>query len=112
MVQPFGAGHVHDTFQVQDAHGTSFLLQRINHAVFADVKGMMRNIERVTRHIRQKIITLPKADLLTTFELVLTTDQQLFHRDDSGNYWRALTFVERGTAYRCGAGSGPCLWAD
>lgn len=100
MVQPFGAGHVHDTFRVRDTYGTSFLLQRINQAVFTNVAGMMRNIRRVTEHLQQKIITLPDAGSLTTFQLVLTADQQLFYQDSGGNNWRVLTFVERGTAYQ------------
>ncbi len=98
-VEPFGAGHVHDTFRVRDAQKNSFLLQRINHAVFQDVEGMMRNMQRVTQHLRQKIATLPDTTSLTTFRLVLTTDEQLFHQDEAG-YWRVLTFVAGGTAYQ------------
>ena len=98
-MQPFGAGHVHDTFRGQDAQGGSFLLQRINHAVFADVDGMMRNMQRVTQHLRQKTAALSETDSLTTFQLVLTKNERLFYQDEAG-YWRVLTFVEGGTAYQ------------
>lgn len=95
-VQPFGAGHVHDTFRVRDARGTSFLLQHINHAVFADVEGMMRNIHRVTQHL---IAALSDHPSLTTFRVVLTHQEGLFYRDTAGDYWRVFTFIDGGMAY-------------
>ena len=98
-IQPFGSGHVHDTFRVQDAQENLFLLQRINHAVFKDVEGMMRNMQRVTQHLRQKTAALSETDSLTTFQLVLTKNKRLFYQDEAG-YWRVLTFVEGGTAYQ------------
>ena len=90
---------MHDTFRVQDAQGT-FLLQRINHAVFGNIEGMIRNMDRVTQHLRQKIATLSEPASLTTFQLVRTNDERLFYRDEAGSYWRVLTFVTGGTAYQ------------
>lgn len=95
-VQPFGSGHVHDTFRVRDAQDASFLLQRINHAVFTDVEGMMRNIHRVTQHLTAALSDHPS---LTTFRLVLTRQKELFYRDTTGNYWRVFTFIDGGVAY-------------
>ena len=95
-IQLFGSGHVHDTFRISDARGISFLLQRINHAVFADVEGMMRNIYRVTQHL---VAALSDHPSLTTFQLVLTRQGGFYHQDTAGNYWRVLTFIESGVAY-------------
>ena len=95
-VQPFGAGHVHDTFRVDDVRGTSFLLQRVNHAVFADVEGMMRNIYRVTQHLAAALSDHPS---LMTFQLVLTRQKRLFYQDAAGNYWRVFTFIDGGVAH-------------
>ncbi len=95
-IQPFGSGHVHDTFRVHDAQSTAFLLQRINHAVFTDVEGMMRNIYRVTQHLTAALFDHPS---LTTFQLVLTRQQKLFYQDTAGDYWRVFTFIEGGVAY-------------
>ncbi len=44
-VVPFGNGHINDTFKVVLDTDEPFLLQRVNHNVFKDVKGMMRNIQ-------------------------------------------------------------------
>ncbi len=98
-IQPFGSGHVHDTFRVHDGQGSAFLLQRINHAVFTDVEGMMRNIYRVTQHLHQKIAALPDHSSLTTFRVVLTRAGKLFYQDAAGNYWRVFTFIDGGMAY-------------
>ncbi len=98
--QPFGSGHVHDTFRVRDGQGTSFLLQRINHAVFTDVEGMMRNIYRVTQHLERKIASLPDHPSLTTFQVALTRKGGFFHEDTAGSCWRVFTFIDGGTAYQ------------
>ena len=49
----YGSGHINDTFKVDCASGTSYILQRINTDIF-DPDAVMDNIRRVTGHIRAK----------------------------------------------------------
>ena len=49
----YGSGHINDTFKVDCASGTSYILQRINTDIF-DPDAVMSNIRRVTEHIRAK----------------------------------------------------------
>jgi len=58
---PYGFGHINDTytawFRRADGVVHRYLLQRINHNVFKNPEELMQNIERVTIHLRKKIIT-------------------------------------------------------
>lgn len=49
--QPFGAGHINDSFRVTLGSG-QFVLQRLNNSVFADPEGVMGNIGRVLEHCK------------------------------------------------------------
>ena len=97
-VRPFGTGHIHDTFLVRSDNNSQYLLQRINHAVYQDVAGLMQNIQRVTSHLRQKLDT-STSDSLTTFCVIPTHDQHWFYQDEAGHHWRMFTFVDRTVAY-------------
>ena len=45
----YGCGHINDTYCVSDERGKRYILQKINHNVFRDVEGLMRNIVGVTK---------------------------------------------------------------
>ena len=54
---PYGSGHIHNTFLIEIVSTTThkYLLQRINHQVFNNVKELMHNIVRITNHLKAKI---------------------------------------------------------
>jgi len=97
-VQPFGSGHINDTFLVSHSSIERHLLQRINHQVFNDVAGLMDNMERVTQHVQQ---ALEKRNdtRFTTLRIIPTLEGSLFHLDPSGNYWRMITFIPNSITY-------------
>ena len=96
--EPYGAGHINDTFLVRSNEGEAYLLQRINHQVYADVTGMMDNIRRVTEHLRHKLESYPD-NTLTTLQIIPTHDGALFYQDDTSSYWRMITFIRDGVSY-------------
>jgi hypothetical protein len=52
-VSRYGSGHINDTFKVETARGTRFILQRVNTDIFPpDV--LKSNILRVTGHLKSK----------------------------------------------------------
>jgi hypothetical protein len=58
-VVPHGSGHIHDTFLAEyDDAGSlrRFLHQRLNTKIFRDPEGLMRNVVRVTDHLRSKLV--------------------------------------------------------
>jgi hypothetical protein len=57
-VRRHGTGHIHDSFVLTWRHGggsTRLLAQRFNTEVFGDPEPVMRNILRVTEHVRRKL---------------------------------------------------------
>lgn len=93
-IQPFGAGHINDSFRVDTTTGAAYFLQRINHLVFPDVAGMMNNINLVTGHVRQQIERAAgAAGQQQTLTIVPSKNGELFHLDDAGNYWRMYNFM-------------------
>lgn len=99
---PYGSGHIHDTYLVKNAEAgqPDYILQRINHLVFKNVPALMDNIRLVTSHLRQKLEALPDAqpdkEVLT---LVPTRDQNWYHQDENGNYWRLYYFLDNTRSY-------------
>ena len=42
-ILPFGGGHINDTYCVNSADGSRYILQRINHNVFRQPEKLMEN---------------------------------------------------------------------
>lgn len=100
---PYGSGHINDTFAARFDHGvtgTRFIFQRINENVFSDPPALMENIERVTRHTREKLDSSGETDTSRrSLTLVPTHDGASFCRDRDGGYWRAYIFIEKARTY-------------
>ncbi|MDF9796943.1 Ser/Thr protein kinase RdoA (MazF antagonist) [Catalinimonas alkaloidigena] len=104
--KPFGSGHINDTFLVFDnQHGEAdeatqrkYLLQRINHEVFRDVDGLMRNMNLVTTRLQSELGKSEEMDF-TTVRIIPAHDDKLYYLDSWGNYWRMQTFIPNSTTY-------------
>lgn len=101
--QPYGTGHINDTYAAlyrQEGAETRVIHQRINHAIFADPPSLMKNIERVTRHIRETMAADGESDLpRKVLTLIPTREGTPYHRDGNGNYWRTYRFIEGARTY-------------
>ena len=91
---PFGRGHINDTFRIK-TDVNEYLLQRINHQVFKNVEQLMHNMLCITQHIEQQI----HAKDYETLKLIPTQQNQYFHKDELGNYWRVYIFKDHLHAY-------------
>ena len=94
---PYGAGHINDTYCAQFCQGgipVRYILQRINHKIFKDPVALMGNIQRVTSHVAERAAAEvdPSRRGLT---LISARDGRHWHRDTSGNFWRAYIFIEK-----------------
>lgn len=49
------SGHINDSYVVSGLGGRRGLLQRLNEHVFTDPRRLMENVERITRHLAQKL---------------------------------------------------------
>ena len=54
--EPYGHGHINDTFLLtflqRDENILRVILQRMNHEVFKDIDGLMRNVKGVTSFLK------------------------------------------------------------
>ncbi len=100
---PYGSGHINDTYAVafdQAGVGVRYILQRINHAIFKDPAGVMRNIERVTAHLRASLAARQAPDVTRrALTLVPACSGPNWHVDPEGNHWRCYLFIEKATTY-------------
>jgi Ser/Thr protein kinase RdoA (MazF antagonist) len=85
-----GSGNINDTYRIDfetNGRPQTFILQRINHQVFQQPDVLMRNICRVTEHLKNSdfpyVAPAP----------VATLDGAYFHQDTDGNFWRCFPFI-------------------
>lgn len=91
-------GHINDTFAA-DASTGRFILQHINRHVFPNPEHIMENVASVTEFLRRKIAANggdPDRETLTVHK---TADGKNFFLDETGEYWRCVSFVAGATAY-------------
>ena len=99
--QPLRIGFINDSFIVpaKRVGETSYCLQRINHHIFKDVEGLMRNIEIVTSHIREKLLIAREENIeRKVLQLIPTKKGKLFYKTPEGDYWRLYVLVEPATS--------------
>lgn len=101
-VKPLGEGLINDTFKVyvNDCETPKYVLQRINNAIFQDVDLLQDNIEKVTNHIRKKLIEKNKTDLdRKVLNFIKTKDDKRFYFDGE-KYWRLMVFISDSYTYQ------------
>jgi hypothetical protein len=73
-----------------------YLLQQINRHVFHHPDEVMENMARVTRHVAMHLVRDGVADAdRRVLSLVPTRDERLHHRDEAGETWRLVPWIER-----------------
>lgn len=86
--EPYGSGHINDTYRVETDKGSLYILQRINTHVFPNVAGLMQNIASVTEFLNARA-----KDPREAMHLVRTLDGASFVVDEEGGCWRVYDFV-------------------
>jgi len=102
-LERLAGGHINDTFvgtYVDGARARKVIHQRINHEVFRDIPGVMRNIVRVTTHadawFRAHGVLEPDRRVQGVHP---TADGATYCRTESGNYWRTQNYIERAVSH-------------
>ena len=89
--QRHGSGHVNTTYLVITQSGKRYILQKINHKVFPNVEGLMRNMVAVTDYLHTRV-----SDPRGVLPLVNTEDGDGYLQHADGTYWRVFGFIENG----------------
>lgn len=80
------------SYRLPDGCLRRYVLQGINHHVFKNPFAVMRNVERVTRHINERV----KGQSL---RLLPTQDGNSWTEDENGMLWRCYDFIEGCVTY-------------
>ena len=84
----YGSGHINETYLLRTDAPHDYILQKINHRIFRDVEGLMRNIAAVTAFLYRQT-----PDPRRVLTLVPTADGQSYARSEAGEYFRLYEFV-------------------
>ncbi len=91
-------GHINETYTATyDQGGTRvrYIHQKINQNVFRNPSGVMKNVMRVTTHIRKKQEQLGVRDVTRRSLIVIPTrDGKSYYQNGGGEVWRTFVFVE------------------
>jgi Ser/Thr protein kinase RdoA (MazF antagonist) len=103
-VDRHGDGHINATYVVtagtRGGASRRYVLQRINRSVFRDPEAVVRNAERVTGHLRSKVLEEGGRPEREVLRLVRTADGAApFARDGEGEVWRCYAMIERASAH-------------
>ena len=93
LVSPYGNGHINDTFVADST--PRYILQRINTSIFKSPDELMENIERVTTHLREKIIANGGNPDRETLTVIKTVDNKPYYKAENGNCYRVYKFIEQ-----------------
>lgn len=100
--EPFGSGHIHDTFRVETAEKEKddYILQRLNNRIFKNIPELQNNIERVTVHLKNKLAAIPGSDIKREcLSLIPAKDGKSWITDKSGSFWRMYIFISDHRSY-------------
>lgn len=102
--EPFGCGHIHDTYAVTFRVGKKrmqrYILQCINTNIFTKPKEVMENIAKVTAHLRTVIQARGGDPIRETITLILTQNGDLSYQDTDGSIWRGMILIEGARTYQ------------
>lgn len=101
-VEPFGGGHINDTFRIgveRAGQRRRHILQRINDHVFPEPDRLMENMERICAHARSKLVRPGEQAALRALRLIPAADGRNWLVDAAGGRWRCLDYLEGTTGF-------------
>ena len=99
-VEPFGGGHINDTYKVTIGnHASEYVLQRINHLIFNDVDMLQNNIHTVTAHLRQKLTARGEQDIDRKVLTFLPAHDGKLYYFDGESYWRVCLMIPHSQSF-------------
>ena len=91
------SGHINTTYKAtyrkSDGTEDSYILQRINDYVFKDPKAVMRNVEKVTRHINWKVLRRLKDSAGQTLNIYPARGGRNYIDIPGDGIWRCYNYL-------------------
>jgi hypothetical protein len=96
--ETFKIGHINETYSATYDQGgmrVRYIHQKINKNVFKNPPAVMKNVMRVTTHIRRRLEAQNARDITRRSLVVIPTrNGQSHYRSPDGEYWRTFVFIE------------------
>jgi len=96
--ETFKIGHINETYSATYDQGgmrVRYIHQKINKNVFKNPPAVMKNVMRVTTHIRRRLEAQNARDITRRSLVVIPTRSgQSHYRSPDGEYWRTFVFIE------------------
>lgn len=96
--QTLKIGHINETYTATyDQGGTRvrYIHQKINRNVFKNPEGVMKNVSRVTNHIRGNLEARDVRDITRRSLVVIPTrDGKSYYQNGDEEVWRTFVFIE------------------
>src|SRR5436190_19281933 len=91
-------GHINETYSATYSQGgmrVRYIHQKINQSVFKNPAGVMKNVMRVTTHIRKKLEAQQVRDVTRRSLIIIPTREgSPFFQNGEGEVWRTFVFIE------------------
>lgn len=92
------SGHINTTYRAtyrkSDGHEDRYILQKINSNVFKDPRAVMRNVEKVTRHINWKVLRRRTDSAGQTLNLYPARGGRMYIEILGDGIWRCYNYIE------------------
>ena len=102
-IEPWGNGHINDTFLLTFEIGKmgliQVILQRINKNVFPKPEEVMENMMNVTSHLHKKILENGGNPYRETVNVIPSIDNKPYYKETENDYWRSTMFIADATCY-------------
>jgi len=98
----YGSGHIHETFiiRTKGKYNNDYILQGLNRNVFRDIVSLQSNIERVTSHIRSKLLNSNIPDInRRVLTLIPEKGGKTWFEDNEGACWRLYIYISDHLSY-------------
>ncbi len=105
-VDQLGEGFINDTFVVKTDTGNQYILQRKNKNIFKNIPAMMDNIQKVTAHIKKKLVKDGKDPMREALTVVPAKDGKWYHIDAQGDYWAVCVLIPGSVTYQAATTPG------
>ncbi len=96
-------GHINETYSATYDQGGAkvrYIHQKINKSVFKNPAALMKNVLRVTTHLRKKLEAGEAPDITRrSLVVVPARDGHSFCRNGDGEFWRTFVFIERAQTF-------------
>ena len=91
-----GSGHINDSYLVRFEDNTKFVLQRINHEVFANVDELMSNYVEICNYFNENRKLKPSSQYKIQ---VVPSNGNYWYLDANNQYWRMISYIEGSKSY-------------